>query len=428
MIVPHDSLTVTTRCPSAAALRRLPRHASVHTVIDVLVAGGGPAGWAVAAACARLGLDTELVDPAPDRPWRATYGSWRGELPADAEVAVAASGRGEAIGTTRHRLGWDYVVLDNRTLRDGFAAAPVRVVQGRVRDARPDADGVTADLDGGQRRAAILLDATGAVRSVLRVTPRRPAAEQTAVGVLVDADAARHLVSPGSALFMDWRPHHGETGWPTFLYAVPVTPDRVLLEETSLARRPGLGMAVLRRRLHARLAHHRIAVPTGGEERVRIPVDRPLPATPHWREPVVPFGAASPLVHPATGYSVATALRMAPRLAIAVRDARQGGGSAAAGAAAWRTVWSPAALAVHTLRRRSLESLLRFPPHLVAEFFDVFFALPQQHRWAYLTGREDVRGSAAAMAALFAASPWWLRRQLVLGALAPRAVDVKAIS
>ncbi|MGQ0718519.1 MAG: lycopene cyclase family protein [Pseudonocardiales bacterium] len=392
-------------------------------MIDVLVAGGGPAGWAVAAACARLGLDTELVDPAPDRPWRATYGSWRGELPDDADAAVAAAGRGEAIGTTGHRLGWEYVVLDNSALRDGFATAPLRVVKGRVRDARPDPDGVTVTLDGNHRRAAVLLDATGAARSVLGAGLRRPAAEQTAVGVLVDADAAAALVTPGNALFMDWRPHHGEPGWPTFLYAVPVTSNRVLLEETSLARRPGLGLAVLRRRLHARLAHHRIAVPDDGEERVRIPVDRPLPAARDWRRPVVPFGAASPLVHPATGYSVAASLRLAPRLALAVRDALQRGGSAAAGAAAWRTVWSPAALAVHTLRRRSLESLLRFPPGLVPEFFDVFFALPERHRWAYLTGREDVSGSAAAMGALFAAAPWWLRRQLVIGALDPRALS-----
>ncbi|MDQ3761287.1 MAG: lycopene cyclase family protein [Actinomycetota bacterium] len=389
-------------------------------MIDVLVAGGGPAGWAVAAACARLGLDTHLADPAPERPWRATYGAWRGELLADADPAVAATGRGEAIGTTAHRLGWEYVVLDNAALRDGFAAAPVKVVKGRVRDARPDPGGVTVDLDGSQWRTAILLDATGATRSVLGAAARQSAAEQTAVGVLVDTDTARHLVAPGSALFMDWRPHHGETGWPTFLYAVPVTSDRILLEETSLARRPGLRLAVLRRRLHARLAHHRIAVPPGGEERVRIPVDRPLPAAQNWRGPVVPFGAASPLVHPATGYSVATALRLAPRVATAVQDALQRGGSAAAGAAAWRTVWSPAALAVHTLRRRSLESLLRFPPDLVPNFFDVFFALPQIHRWAYLTGREDVRGTAAAMGALFAASPWWLRRRLVLGALDPR--------
>lgn len=386
-------------------------------MIDVLVAGGGPAGWAVAAACARLGLDTELADPAPDRPWRATYGSWRRELPADADLAVAGSGSGEAIGTKGHQLGWEYVVLDNTVLRDAFAAAPVKVVKGRVRGARPDPNGVTVDFDGSQRRAAVLFDATGAPRSVLGAAPRRTAAEQTAVGVLVDADAARDLVAPGSALFMDWRPHHGEAGWPTFLYAVPVTSNRVLLEETSLARRPGFGLGVLRRRLHARLGHHRIAVPPGAEERVRFPVDRPLPAPGDWGGPVVPFGAASPLVHPATGYSVATSLRLAPRVAAAVRDALQHRGSAAAGAAAWRTVWSPAALAVHTLRRRSLESLLRFPPRLVPEFFDVFFALPERHRWAYLTGREDVAGSAAAMGALFAASPWWLRRRLVFGAL-----------
>jgi lycopene beta-cyclase len=389
-------------------------------VIDVLVAGGGPAGWAVAAACAQLGLTTELVDLAPDRPWRATYGSWRAELPDDIDSAVAASGRGEAIGTTTHQLGWEYVVLNNTALRDSFATAPITVLKGRVREARPDPEGVTVDVDGRQQRAAVVLDATGAARAVLGGAARGPSADQTAVGVLVEADAVRRLVAPGNALFMDWRPHHGETGWPTFLYAVPVTVDHLLLEETSLARRPGLGLAPLRRRLHARLAYHGIAVPHGGEERVRIPVDRPLPARGAWHGPVVPFGAASPLVHPATGFSVATALQLAPRVAGAVRDALQQGGSAAAGAAAWRAVWSPAALAVHALRRRSLESLLRMPPGLIPKFFDVFFGLPPQHRWNYLTGREDVQGSAAAMAALFAASPWWLRRRLVSGALNPR--------
>lgn len=385
-----------------------------------MVAGGGPAGWAAAAACARLGLDTELVDPVPDRRWRPTYGSWLGELPGDIDGSVAAIGRGTAIGTTGHQLGWEYAVLDNTALHAALAAAPVRVRAGRVRDARPDRGGVDVQLDGARCRTAVLLDATGGARAVLGGLPRRTAAEQTAVGVVVDADAARPLVTPGSALFMDWRQHHGEAGWPTFLYAVPVTADRVLLEETSLVRRPGLGLRILRRRLHARLAHHRITPPTEGEERVRFAVDRPLPSASAWRGPIVPFGAASPLVHPATGYSVATALQMAPRVAAAIRDALHRSGSAAAGAAAWRAIWSPAALAVHTLRRRSMEALLRFPPHLVAPFFDVFFTLPQQHRWAYLTGREDVRGTAAAMAALFAGSPWWLRGQLVLGGLRPR--------
>jgi lycopene beta-cyclase len=389
-------------------------------VIDVLVAGGGPAGWAVAAACARLGLHTELVDPAPDRPWRATYGSWCGELPDAAAGAVAATGHGVAIGTRCHQLGWEYAVFDNAALRDSFASAPVRVRKGRVAAAHPDRDGVTAQLDDGPLRAAVLLDATGAARAVLGPVPRGLAAEQTAVGVVVDAAEVKHLVEPGSALFMDWRPDHGEQGWPTFLYGVPVTPDRVLLEETSLARRPGLGLGILRRRLHARLAHHGIAVPADNEERVRFTVDRPLPPAGAWRGPIVPFGAASPLVHPATGFSVAAALRLAPRMARALCAALQRGGSAAASTAGWHSVWSPAAVAVHTLRRRSLESLLRFPPDQVAPFFDVFFTLPQRHRWAYLTGREDVRGTAAAMGALFTASPWWLRRRLVLGGLDPR--------
>jgi lycopene beta-cyclase len=392
-------------------------------MIDVLVAGGGPAGWAVAAACARLGLDTELVDLAPDRPWRATYGSWRAELPAGIDPAIAASGRGEAIGTAEHNLGWEYVVLNNAALRESFATAPVTVVKGRVRNARSGPGGVTVDVDGGLRRAAIAFDATGAPRSVPGAASRRTSAEQTAVGMVVSADDARNLVTPGNALFMDWRPHHGETGWPTFLYAVPVNRDQVMLEETSLARRPGLSLTVLRRRLHARLAYHGIAVPSGSEERVRIPVDRPLPARGRWRGPVVPFGAASPLVHPATGYSVATAMQLAPRVAAAVRDALGRGGSADAGAAAWRTVWSPAALAVHALRRRSLESLLRFPSELVPSFFDVFFTLPQRHRWTYLTGREDVRGNATAMSALFAAAPWRLRWRLVSGALDPRTIS-----
>lgn len=374
----------------------------------------------MAAACARLGMDTELVDLAPDRPWRATYGSWRAELPADIDPAIASRGQGAAIGTTEHRLGWEYVVLDNAALREKFAAAPVSVVKGRVREARPGPEGVDVDVDGRARRAAVVFDATGAPRTVLGAATRRASAEQTAVGVVVDADTARSLVTPGSALFMDWRGHHGETGWPTFLYGIPVAADQVLLEETSLARRPGLSLSVLRRRLHARLAFHGIAVSSGNEERVRIPVDRPLPMPREWRGPVVPFGAASPLVHPATGYSVATSLQLAPRVAVAVCDALERNGSAAAGSAAWRTVWTPAALAVHTLRRRSLESLLRLPPDRVPEFFDVFFALPSRHRWAYLTGREDIQGSAAAMGALFTGAPGWLRRRLIVGALDPR--------
>jgi lycopene beta-cyclase len=129
---------------------------------------------------------------------------------------------------------------------------------------------------------------------------------------------------------------------------------------------------------------------------------------------VVGFGAAAPLVHPATGFSVATALALAPRLA----DAFAGPGEAHAAAG---VLWSPAARAVHMLRRRGLEALLRMPPAQVPDFFELFFALPQRHRWAYLTGRDDLNGMIGTMAALFAGSGWGLRARLVGPALLPPA-------
>ncbi len=107
----------------------------------------------------------------------------------------------------------------------------------------------------------------------------------------------------------------------------PSAADAVLLEETSLARRPGLPLPVLRRRLLARLAHHGITPPADAPvERVRFPVDDPR----HNAPGVLGFGAAAPLVHPATGFSVADALRLAPAVADALVDRRAAGRATAA--------------------------------------------------------------------------------------------------
>jgi lycopene beta-cyclase len=203
-------------------------------------------------------------------------------------------------------------------------------------------------------------------------------------------------------LFIDWRPDHGEPGWPTFLSPIPLGGDAVLLVETSLARRPGLPLPVLRRRLDARLARHGITAPPDARvERVRFPVDRPRHATPG----VLGFGAAAPLMHPATGFSVADALRLAP----VVAEALATGGVPAA----QRRVWPARALAVHRLRRIGLEALLRMPPETVPGFFETFFALPARHRRAYLSDRDDLAGHLAAMGALFSHADVGLRRRLI---------------
>ncbi|SDF04468.1 lycopene cyclase family protein [Pseudonocardia oroxyli] len=370
-------------------------------MLDVLVAGGGPAGRALAGACAKVGLRTALADPAPERPWRSTFAAWSGELPPLPDSAIASRSRGRAVAGREHALGWDYTVLDTAGLRAALDEGLAGVALHRARLGEVEA----------RLGARIVIDATGH-----RPTTRRVAAEQTAYGVVVDEDLAAPFVARGEALFMDWRPDHGRPGWPTFLYAVPLGGGAVLLEETSLARRPGLPLPELRERLHARLAHHGIAAPADARtERVRFPVDGPLSPSPRRlvgpARPSEPaFGAATPLVHPATGFSVATALTLAPRLAEALTRPD-------AVAAARRVLWPAPALAVHALRRRGLESLLRMPPAQVPAFFDVFFGLPERHRWAYLTARADLPGTLAAMGALYRHASWPLRARLVGPAL-----------
>jgi lycopene beta-cyclase len=385
---------------------------------DVVVVGGGPAGRALAAACGAQGLRTTLVDPAPARPWRVTYGSWATELPPGLPAGVvAARARGRAVALTARELGREYVEHDVAALRShldtAMEAAGVTVRAGRAVAARA---GVVALADGTRLPARLVVDAAGHRRPLgPRRGTTRPPAEQTAYGLVVAEAVAAPLVAPGEALFMDWRPDHGEPGWPTFLYAVPVGGNRVLLEETSLARRPGLALPDLRRRLHARLSHHNLRPPADAAvEAVRFPVDLPR----HRAPGVLGFGAAAPLVHPATGFSVATALSLAPAVAVAIARALPRSPEAAL-AAARRAVWPPRARAVHRFRRVGLEALLRMPPDRVAPFFEVFFDLPERHRWSYLSAREDLAGTAATMRALFAAAGWDLRARLVLPALLP---------
>jgi lycopene beta-cyclase len=230
--------------------------------------------------------------------------------------------------------------------------------------------------------------------------------------LIVDAERAAGLLPVGQALFMDWRPDHGEPGPPTFLYAIPVGRGSVLVEETSLAHRPGLGMPVLRRRLLTRLARHGIDPADATEERVLFRLDCPR----HRAAGVLGFGAAAPLVHPASGFSLATALTLAPLVAAALGTGLPHDPDAAL-AAADAVLWPPEARAVHRFRRIGLEALLRMPPERVPDFFEVFFGLPERHRWAYLTGRTELRGATATMAALFLRADWAMRARLILPAL-----------
>ncbi|MFR9728733.1 lycopene cyclase family protein [Saccharopolyspora sp. MS10] len=392
-------------------------------MVDVLIAGAGPAGRAVAAACADTGLTAAVVDPAPRRGWAHTYGSWLDELPASvprsALAAVSSSMR--AWGTTCHELARPYAVLDNTALWKHLWRPDVHDITGRVVGAEHGPTGSTVHLKDGRRlAAAAVVDASGPARVLSGGRPQRTPAQQSAVGVVLDAEAAEPLCPRRSGVFMDWRPAPDTRGgWPTFLYCVHLGGGQVLLEETSLARRPALPLTLLRRRLRGRLAAAGITAPEDAvEERVRFPVDDPVP--PPGR--VVAFGASGGLVHPASGFSVAAALRQAPWVAGALSaglGSGPGADPAKASKAARSILWPPRAVTTHGLRRRALRALLSFPPALVPEFFEVFFEMPERDQAAFLAADHDPVRTAAVMTALFRRAPWSVRRGLVAGGFGP---------
>jgi len=240
-------------------------------------------------------------------------------------------------------------------------------------------------------------------RVVVNATGTHPVgspSEQIAYGLLLPAAAAEPLVPADTALIMDWSRPARE---PSFLYAVPVG-DRILVEETSLARKPGLPREILVTRLRHRLAAAGIP-PVGREEIVAIPLDLPP-------VPGLAFGAAAGLVHPATGYSVATSLQLAPRVAEALLDGLRRG-PAEAVRAARHVIWPRRARVVHALRSHGLHALRGMPSHQIADFFDIFFQLPVELQSAFTSGRTDIAGTTAAMREIFRAAPWRLRSRLI---------------
>lgn len=369
--------------------------------IDVVVVGLGPAGRATAAACAAAGSSVLALDPAAHRPWTATYGAWSDELAPGVPVAVRIDR--PVVWTTHHQvLARAYSVLDTAALQHGLTLDGVDVRTVRVRAL--SAHRVLCS-DGRSILARLVLDARGA--------PAAGRTQQTAVGVVLPRERAAPVLQDAAALFMDWRPQHGAGpgAAPSFLYALPLDAERVLLEETCLAGRPGIGLAELRRRLERRLAWHGVHL-HGAEpvERVRFALDTPLPRA-EWlgRVPAVPrLGAAAALVHPATGYSVATSLRLAPAVAAAAMQPDPA-------RAVQQVLWPVPARVVHSLRLRGLHVLLGLAPQQVPEFFAAFLALPVHHQRAYLSSRDDPAAVAAAMTALLPNVSWALRRALVLG-------------
>ena len=397
--------------------------------VDVVVIGDGPAGSALASSCVARDVDVVLVGP--DEPWSATYSTWIDDLDA---VEAVGTDIGDLLGeqvssiavftdqpVALHR---PYGIFDNSALRsrlrDGVDHVSAKVAA--VRSPRGELHTVVL-VDGSELQARLVIDTSGWPSKFARPGDGAPPAWQTAMGVVLAEPPSGDL---GSATLMDFRSVRGAggddrrssvgpTGVTTFCYSLPVR-DGWLVEETVLAARPAIEPIALLPRLAARLGRHPddVLADAVRTEYVRIPLGG---ARPVLDQPVVAFGAAAGYVHAATGFSVASSLRAAPRVADAVVAALGSSPSASPvdSSIVAESVWPVEFRRSRLLHDYGLELLLRLDDDGIRAFFGAFFSLPVAQWGSYM--RIDTPPSAVAgvMTKLFRSSSWSMRRRLMSG-------------
>jgi lycopene cyclase-like protein len=264
--------------------------------------------------------------------------------------------------------------------------------------------------------ARLVLDASGHKAVFVQRPERGPVAGQAAYGVVGRFTAPP--VQPGQFVLMDYRCDHlspeERSEPPTFLYAMDLGQGRFFVEETSLALAPPVPYATLKQRLERRLAHRGVAIEqVEHEEFCLFPMNLSLPDL---DQPVLAFGGAAAMVHPASGYLVGALLRRAPVLAAAVAArlrAEPAADSLQLAQAGWQALWPPELRRKHALYQFGLEKLMRFSEPQLRAHFATFFSLPKEQWYGFLANTASVPELIVAMLRLFATAPWNVKAGLM---------------
>lgn len=394
---------------------------------DVLIIGAGPAGSALGAALADAGLRVGGLAPQDARTsWPNTYGIWRDEID-DLGLAHLLGARWTNCvvyaGGRRHDLGREYGLFDNSRLQAHLLARGERggLVWRQGKAARVDHTATASTVttaDGVQWPARVVVDASGHKAALVQRPAQAAVAQQVAYGIVGSFSAPP--VAANQLVLMDYRTDHLRADElaapPTFLYAMDLGQGRYFVEETSLASYPPVAFDMLADRLRRRLAYRGIQVAAvEHEEYCRFPMNLPLPCT---DQPLLAYGGAASMVHPASGYQVGAALRRAAPLAraLAAALADPAASPAQVAHAGWQALWPRPAVRKHQLYSFGLQSLLRCDAPMLSAFFGAFFQLPRP-RWAgYLSNQLSTPDVLATMWQLFRRAPNNVRGLLMASA------------
>ncbi|XVE70630.1 hypothetical protein DITRI_Ditri10aG0086600 [Diplodiscus trichospermus] len=377
---------------------KLPPIAIGDNLLDLVVIGCGPAGLALAAESAKLGLNVGLIGP--DLPFTNNYGVWEDEfkdlglegciehvwrdtivyLDDDKPIMI-----GRAYGrVSRHLL---HEELLRRCLESG-----VKYLSSKVETIIEATEGHSLvacehSLVVPCRLATVASGAASGKLLQYEVGGPRVSV-QTAYGIEVEVE--NNPYDPSLMVFMDYRDYAKqevpclEAQYPTFLYAMPLSSTRVFFEETCLASKDAMPFDLLKKKLMSRLETMGIRIlKVYEEEWSYIPVGGSLPNT---EQKNLAFGAAASMVHPATGYSVVRSLSEAPNYASVIANilnknhykgmltSERNNGYISM--QAWNTLWPQERKRQRSFFLFGLALILQLDIEGIRTFFHTFFRLP----------------------------------------------------
>jgi lycopene beta-cyclase len=383
-----------------------------NLMFDVLVIGAGPAGLSLAAALGQQGLAVQglsLADPAT--PWLNTYGIWVDELDDLGLTQYLSHQWKDCVVHVRHKtlpLHRDYGLVDKVRLQAHWLAqaeaSQVRWQQGAANHIEHlEGYSRVTTSNGEPLSARLVVDATGHQAALIQRSPHPHLAFQAAYGII--GRFSKPPITSQQMVLMDYRDDHlsldEQQQPPTFLYAMDLGDDLYFVEETSLAHHPALSMETLKQRLYQRLSYCSTEVTEIHHvEQCLFPMNSPLPDL---TQPVVGFGSAASMVHPASGYMFGALLRRGPALAQAIAQSLDTADTTSAQAAwaAWQALWPKDRLRKHYLYLFGLENLMAFDARQLNQFFEAFFQLETEDWAGFLADALSLPELIQAMLGLF---------------------------